>query len=95
MEKPKKISISDNIRIRKENGFYLITNVNPDSIIKGYPSFFKMNEGAKEAICVIQKNTLLEKKDLVSILCEKFMWDNGVVTKFIDRLLAVGICSYE
>lgn len=54
------MKIKKNIKIREEDGFYLLINLDDKSILRGYPSFFKINETAKNIIEYMRKDVLTE-----------------------------------
>lgn len=55
------MKIKNNVKIREEDGFYLLINLNEESILKGYPSFFKINKIGKEIIDFMSKDVTTEE----------------------------------
>lgn len=49
--------IKENIKIREEDGFFLLINLNETSILQGFPSFFKINGTTKEIVEFLRKDT--------------------------------------
>ena len=55
------MKIKDSIRIREEDGFFLLINLNEESILKGYPSFFKINRIGKEIIDFMREDVTIDE----------------------------------
>lgn len=50
------MKIKKNIRIREEDGFFLLINLDEKSILRGFPSFFKINKTARNIIDFMNKD---------------------------------------
>ena len=63
------MKLKENIKIREEDGFFLLINLNEESILKGYPSFFRINTMAKEIIDYMRSDVTIE--DILLLCCNK------------------------
>ena len=61
----KNVIINKELKIREENDFYLLINLNTEDVLNGYPSYFKINETGKLIIEALLENlsydSVLEK----------------------------------
>lgn len=91
------MKIRNDIKIREEDGFYLLINLDSESIIKGYPSFFKINDISRQLIEEL-KEYLIDEKEIEDV-CQylKIRYKSislEKIEKFILFLIKNGVC-YE
>ena len=65
-----KYKIKDQVRIREEDGFYLIVNLTTEDMISGYPAFFKANIVGKRIVDIIHVYSSID--EIVAKLSEYF-----------------------
>lgn len=65
-----KYKIKDQVRIREEEGFFLIVNLTTEDMLSGYPAFFKANSLGKKTIDIM--NSYLSIEEIVDRLLEYF-----------------------
>ena len=86
------MKIKNDVKVRKEDGFYLIINLSTESVIKGLPSFFKINEVGNIIIEMLKERSYNEREVL-----ERFV-DTSIsqasIVKFLDFLKEYDLC-YE
>lgn len=58
--------LKENIKIREEDGFYLVVNLTTEDMLKGYPSFFKVNNVGAEILRILRKP--LTEKEIIEEL---------------------------
>lgn len=81
------MKIKDNIKIRAEDGFYLLINLDEKSILNGYPSFFKINKMAKEIIDYMRAEVAIE--DILDFCLQKSVFyenQKEKIVRFINFL---------
>lgn len=79
------------IKIREEDGFYLLINLDSNSIMKGKPSFFKINEEAKIMLDIIKNNSFGNYAELREVLYINSPYDIDDIEKFIDILVEMDV----
>lgn len=62
--------VKDQVRIREEDGFFLVVNLTTEDMLSGYPAFFKVNHVGKKTIDIICSFLTLE--NIVDQLLEVF-----------------------
>lgn len=65
-----KYKIKEQVRIREEDGFYLVVNLTTEDMLSGYPAFFKANIVGKRIIDIIHVYSSVD--EIVSRLKEFF-----------------------
>lgn len=65
-----KYKVKDQVRIREEEGFFLIVNLTTEDMLSGYPAFFKVNNLGKKTIDIL--NSYLSIEEVVDCLLEHF-----------------------
>lgn len=79
------------IRIREEENFHLLTNLDPESIIKGKPSFFQLNDDGKAAIELLQAQDDSTEEELISTLITELNASESYSREFIGFLTKADI----
>lgn len=86
------MKLREHLKLREEDGFFLLINLNDESIIKGYPSFFKINSSGKAIIEYLQKGEYKEE-DVKKTFINNGVSENGIA-KFLSFLKEFDLC-YE
>jgi len=83
-----KMRLNPKVKIREENGFYLLINLDEESIIKGNPSFYKINDFAKEIIDELEDyGGFDEISEVTFYLSGKLKISLSTVEDFIEKLI--------
>ena len=90
------MKIKEQIKLRDEEDFYLLINLDSASILKGYPSFFKINDVAKEIVTLIQ-NEDLTREQILQFVSEKYETDSSQteILTFLDFLSKNDLCEEQ
>ena len=87
--------IKDSIKIREEDCFFLLVNLDSSSILKGYPSFFKINKMGNEIILLLKESNLTKKDIIDQIMNNKsYKCSESSITDFLSFLERYDLC-YE
>lgn len=87
--------IQKELKIREENECYLLINLSSDSILKGYPSFFKINKTSKDIIEFLLTIKKFEPLSFAEKYCKKFNVEVKDLLTFLDFLKKYGVCYEE
>lgn len=86
------LKFNEMIKIREEEDFFLLINLDTNSIIKGKPSFYKINIESKILIDLLKKRKSFDnKEDMVNYLYLKSPFEYSILNIFIDDLLEMDV----
>jgi len=65
-----KFRIKDEVKIREEDGFFLVVNLTTEDMLNGYPAFFKVNALGETTLRILKSYHSIE--EIVDILSHYF-----------------------
>lgn len=88
------MKLKESIKLRKEDEFYLLINLDSESILKGYPSFFKINNIGEKIVKLIEK-TNYSKEEIVRYILNnrEYKCTEEAVLYFLDFLERYDLCD--